>query len=203
MHSFHPSRGRILFEVVCAFGIVTSSIGAWRQTGASALLIAAVIAALWGFVRLFDVLRAQPVQVNQPQRIDFAADGQADLSTVAEVVDPPAPVVVRAVAPIKVEDPAHVEPVEQPVGLAPSQGTPAPKPSKARKTTKAPKKPKAVAPVEEPSIPEPSFAEKVEAEQVVEFPHVEEDHHARIEPLFEPDPFARLPRRAFGRRGQI
>ena len=46
MQSYYPSRTRIFFEVLCAFAMVTSFVGAWRQTGASALLIAAAVAAL-------------------------------------------------------------------------------------------------------------------------------------------------------------
>src|SRR5687768_7222744 len=64
MHSFHRSRGRILFEVACALAISGSCIAAWMQTGASALVPAAAVAALYGLVHLFDlreVSRARPV----------------------------------------------------------------------------------------------------------------------------------------------
>ena len=55
MHSFHHSRGRILFEVLCALAVSVSCVQAWMQTGASALLGAAAAAALYGIVHLFDL----------------------------------------------------------------------------------------------------------------------------------------------------
>ena len=48
MHSFHRSRGRILFEVLCAFVISASCVGTWMQTGAWAMLPAAFAALLYG-----------------------------------------------------------------------------------------------------------------------------------------------------------
>ena len=41
MHSFHQSRGRIFFDFFCVLVIVASCMGAWMQTGASALIGAA------------------------------------------------------------------------------------------------------------------------------------------------------------------
>jgi hypothetical protein len=57
MHSFHQSRGRILFEGLCALGISASLAGAWLQTEASALLPAASLALVYGLVRLSDMSR--------------------------------------------------------------------------------------------------------------------------------------------------
>ena len=73
MHSFHPSRGRIFFEVLCAAGIAASCGGAWLQTGASALLAAASIAMLYSLVRFFDLFRRNPTVAAEPQRIEFEA----------------------------------------------------------------------------------------------------------------------------------
>jgi hypothetical protein len=61
MHSFHQSRGRILFEVLCAFGISACCVWAWMQTYATAMLGPAVIAGLYGLVRFFDMFRRVPV----------------------------------------------------------------------------------------------------------------------------------------------
>src|SRR5512139_700470 len=88
MHSFQPSRARILFEVLCAVGIAASCGGAWLQTGASALLAASAIATLYGLVHFFDLFRQEPSLAAEPQRIAFAADGQAELMTVDDVVNP-------------------------------------------------------------------------------------------------------------------
>ena len=76
MHSFQPSRGRILFEVLCALGWVASFVGAWKQTGASALLVAATVAGLYGFVRLFDLARPEPANAEEPQRIEFEPEAE-------------------------------------------------------------------------------------------------------------------------------
>ena len=77
MHSFHHSRGRILFEVFCAFAVVASLVGAWRQTHASALLVAAAAAALYGMVHLFDLDRRDPAEATEPQRIDFEPEADS------------------------------------------------------------------------------------------------------------------------------
>ena len=63
MQSVHHSRARILFEVLCAFGISASWVGAWLQTYASAMLAAAAIAALYGLVHAFDMIRRKPASV--------------------------------------------------------------------------------------------------------------------------------------------
>ena len=127
MHSFHQSRGRILFEVLCALGMVASFVGAWQQTGASALLAAASVAGLYGFVHLFDLARREPVEAEAPQRIAFEPEVVA-ASPAAE-----APVAEKA-----------IEIVEEPAA-APVKGP--------RKGGRKPKAPKAPALMEEPSSP--------------------------------------------------
>ena len=57
MHSFHQSRGRIAFEVLCSLTVSGSCVGAWLQTGASALLPAAVAAGLYGLWHVMDMRR--------------------------------------------------------------------------------------------------------------------------------------------------
>jgi hypothetical protein len=88
MHSFHHSRGRILFEVFCAFAVVASLVGAWRQTHASALLVAAVAAALYGMVHLFDLDRRDPAEATEPQRIDFEPEADVDVPALKTVEIP-------------------------------------------------------------------------------------------------------------------
>ena len=132
MHSFHQSRGRVMFEVLCALGMVASCVGAWQQTGASALLAAASVAGLYGFVHLFDLARSGPVEAAAPQRIDFGPE--------AVVAMPPAEASVAN----------HiVEAVDEPTA------PPAKAPKKGVRKAKAPK---ASAPLEEPASP--IFAEE-------------------------------------------
>ena len=71
MHSFQPSRGRVLFEVLCALTVSASCAAAWMQTGASALLGACGAAALYGLVHLFDMRRPATSEAVEPQRVDF------------------------------------------------------------------------------------------------------------------------------------
>ena len=132
MHSFHPSRGRVFFEVLCALVISASLVGAWIQTGATALLPAGSVAALYGLVHLFDMRRPKSAEAPKsfeavlPQRIDFATDQQgellADLDTVAPLAD-----VDRAPAT------DHLVRDAEPVAPAPAQ-------PKAARKAKAPRK---------------------------------------------------------------
>ncbi|HXG81936.1 MAG TPA: hypothetical protein VNJ05_09065 [Sphingomicrobium sp.] len=204
MHSFQPSRGRILFEVLCAFGIVASCVGAWKQTGASALLLAAAVAGLYGFVHLFDLARRQPVVAEEPQRIDFepaAADIVVPMVAVEEL-----PAVAVAVDEAEAEVAAAVEPAAPRSGSGRRKGG-------SRKGTGRRAKASNAAQV---SVPEP--AEEVVAPwptvevapepapgPAEEFAFAPEDDTAspHIAPLFEPEPFVRMPRQAFGRRGRI
>ena len=198
MHSFQPSRGRILFEVLCAVGIAASCGGAWMQTGASALLAASSIATLYGLVHFFDLFRREASLAAEPQRIDFALDGEADLSAVKDGAAPE-PTVKEMVDALAL-DPrltdfgdAEAAPIEANVALA-DDVEPAKAPRKgSRRTTGSQKKSKSA----EPMPP-------VEAESAVtHVPIVEEVTHVHVAPLFEPDPFVRMPRQGFGRRGQI
>ena len=73
MHSFHQSRGRILFEVACALTISASCVVAWMQTYASAFLPAAAVAALYGLVHAFDLARPKPRLAADPPSEEIAA----------------------------------------------------------------------------------------------------------------------------------
>jgi len=82
MHSFHPSRGRILLEVLCALGIAASLAGAWLQTNASAFLPAAALSLLCGLVRLSDISGRKPAESKvQPAE-------QAPLVEIVEEAEP-------------------------------------------------------------------------------------------------------------------
>jgi hypothetical protein len=203
MHTFQPSRGRILFEVLCAVGIAASCGGAWIQTGASALLAASSLATLYGLVHFFDLFRSAPAVAVEPQRIEFAADGQADLSAVEEVADVEelVPETVVAIEPLSRTD--NLVEIAEPVE------PPAPKARRAKVSRKggaspatAPKKAKTaeVAIADVAKVAGPSLAEVAEVAGTVILEPAAPVPHA---PLFEPEPFARMPRQSFGRRGQI
>jgi hypothetical protein len=200
MHSFHPSRGRIIFEVLCAVGISASFAGAWLQTHATALLGAAGIAALYGLAHLFDLRRPRSAVAAEPQRIAFApeaTDGVVPMVTAEE----------QAVVENLVEEAEPVEP-------APTRGGSGRRSGGSRKSGGRRAKTKAVkaaepTPVEEAGVPWPMAEEAKLPEPAPppeeEFAFLAEQEAAQphIEPLFVPEPFVRMPRQSFGRRGRI
>ena len=201
MHGVTPSRGKVLFEVFCALAISASLTGAWMQTGASALVGAAAVAALYGLVHLFDMRRPKPVEAVEPQRIDFDTDEPNLLPAYQAAVVPMAAPEEQLMPDHFVEEAEIVESVEPVEPAAP----------KARAKTKAPRKAGSRRSTKEPKVAELALTEEVEASQpaapeddevAAPWP-LEEDAHSHIAPLFEPEPFARMQRRAFGRRGQI
>lgn len=204
MHSFQPSRGRVFFEVLCALGMSASFAGAWLQTHATALLGAAGIAALYGLVHLFDMRRPKSAVAVEPQRVEFPPEA-------ADIVVP----MVTAGDPEAAEQPVEGAAVAEPAATRSGEGRRSGGSRKASgRRTKAPKASKAAepAPVEEADVPWP-MAEEPAVESAIEpgltvdeeFAFLPEEEAARshIEPLFEPEPFARMPRQAFGRRGRI
>ena len=75
MHSFHQSRGRIFFEVLCALAVSVSCVGTWMQTGASAMLPAAAAALLYALVHTFDMAGAGRLPPS-PQPVDAVVEQQ-------------------------------------------------------------------------------------------------------------------------------
>ena len=198
MHSFQPSRGRILFEVFCAVGIAASCGGAWMQTGASALLAAAAVATLYGLVHFFDLFRRDPAVAVEPQRIEFEAAVEVEpLPARREFTAPLVAVEPQLVVDNVVEEAEIVEP--------------APLPAKAGRRTKAPRKSGSrrastskdanfaeIAPAGEAEVDVPAPLEMAE---VAAPEPVEEPFHASVAPLFEPEPYVRQQQRAtFGRK---
>ena len=181
MHSFHQSRGRIAFEVLCTLTVSGSCAAAWLQTGATAFLPAAVATGLYGLWHLTDMRR--PAQAK-------AAAERVPAKIPAEVVEP-APV---KLAEVEVDEPA-------PVAFAPEA---APKPKK-RSRKKQPEIREVAASA---SLAEPvGFQDRAAIEQELDspaeedlHPSVEEEFHAPIAPLFETKPFAHQQRPAFGRK---
>lgn len=198
MHSFQPSRGRIFFEVLCAIGIAASCGGAWLQTGASALLAAAAVATLYALVHFFDLFRRDLSLAVEPQRIDFTPAGEVDLAVGSEGVAPEP--TVREMVDALALDPRltdfgeqQLQPVE-PIAAQQEEAVKEKASRKAgRRTAAPPKKAKTKQVADtEPSVVEPVFVEQ--ATQVTQ---------THVAPLFEPDPFHRMPRQGFGRRGQL
>lgn len=198
MHSFYPSRGKVFFEVLCALGISASLAGAWLQTHATALMGAAGVAALYALVHLFDMRRPKVAEIAEPQRIAFEPEtSDIVVPMVAVEAEPMAETVVGGV---------------DVVDTRASNGRRSGGSRKgAGRRAKAPKTAKVVelAPVEELETPGPLTLEPQEQEHAdpgeedFEFPSHDELSQSHIAPLFEPEPFARMQRRAFGRRGRL
>lgn len=181
MHSFHPSRGRILFEVFGALAVSASCVGTWMQTGASAMLPAAFVALLWGLIHAFDMARPRTAAVVEPQRIDFTIDLQ----------DEPAASQDDRVGPAMVERPQESAiAVEEADPVKPA----APKAGKGRRA-KAPRKNSGAAVKVRGNAP----ARQEEMATAMPAPHEEVAHHS-LAPLFEPEPFARQRHAVFGRK---
>lgn len=209
MHSFHHSRGRILFEVFCAFGIVASCVGAWKQTGASALLAAASVAGLYGFVRLFDLARSNPVEAVEPQRIEFEPEVQCELPAYQNVVVPmvaaePEPTIDKAVEEADLLEPA-------PAKASAGRRAKASRKADGRRAS-APRKTKVVDSPEAAEIVVPMASAQAEVvapmgpeeAEMAEAAASEETAHIPLAPLFEPAPYVhvRQQRAAFGRKAR-
>lgn len=184
MHSYRRSRGKVAFEALCGFGLAASFAAAWDQTGASALLASASIMGLVAIYWSFGLLgRDRPHQVEKP----------AAVVAVAPQVEPPRAVV--AVAPqVEVEtlrldevfarDAEEASALEPEVVAEPQPVAKAPKKPRARKAKKAASE---TVPIVEQMEPAPYADSALQG--------------LSLEPLFEPQPFARQPR-AFGRKSR-
>ena len=186
MHSSHHSRGRIIFEALCALIMAISLAGAWPQTGAWALLAAAAASLAYVLVRLSDLAGPRPAMAAAPQPDDV-----------------PAPVAA-------VEDamPAAEAPVAAALPLAGQADGPAavPRPKKAR----APRKGSRTrvgdgksAGTSAPSLPADAETARSTVQDEMDamlsvFP--EQPDPGRIEPLFDPEPHFRQHRAVFGRK---
>jgi hypothetical protein len=195
MHRYRQSRSRILFDVFCAFAVAASLVGAWMQTGASALLPAAGVAALFGLVHAFDMAGPRDVVSVEPQRIDFTTDEPGALA-----LD------YTGVLMATVDHPVETDKATEQSELA----IPAASREAGTRRTKAPRKGsgRRTKAVKETNVTELASLEEAETAsihhetaQVDSLVALEEVAHPHIEALFEPEPFARMPRRAFGRKG--
>ena len=204
MHSFHHSRGRIFFEVLCAFGIAASCVWAWQQTYATAMLPAAAIAGLYGLVHFFDMFRRRPA-VAEPVEAVEVVQPAADQSEPAPMIE----------APVFVEPPVFEAPV---FAEAPVEAVAEPAPKRKRKSSRQAPKVAPVAPepevveavaAPEPEVVEPKVFDTPEPEVVELQPTMrivedvpDEPEYTPATPLFEPEPFVRQQRAAFGRKAR-
>lgn len=169
------------------------------QTGASALLGAAGISALYGLVHFFDLFRRSPAA--EPQRIEFEPEVWAEPAPVRSESGPR----LVGVAPEPVDE--KVQPVVEADAeeTAPSAKTgrraKAPRKSSSRKASGA-KATKLIeaAPIETAETDALGSPEIVEVAEPEPF---EESFHPPVAPLFEPEPFVRQQQRAmFGRKAR-
>jgi hypothetical protein len=184
--------------------------GAWIQTHATALLGAAGIAAFYAVVHVFDLRQPKAAKTVEPQRVEF------DLPT-ADIVVPMVAVEAEPVTDSVVEE---VEPEESAEARISGGRRSGGSRKGAGRRAKAPKAAEVVdlAPAEEPEAPWP-VTDKPDAQELADlgeeqeftdladeefsFPPDVEPSQSHIAPLFEPEPYARTQRRAFGRRGRL
>jgi hypothetical protein len=177
--------------------IGASFVGAWIQTGAWAFLGPAFVFTLFGLYWSFDMFGS-----SEPARAAAAVEPSVAPVVVREAEPAAAPVAIRTFEPAAEYVAFESEPVvEEQAALAEFVPEPVVEAKPKRRPKKA--KPEPVAMVAEPD-PE-SIAEPVVEQAPVVFdetPSVgeEEQHEPHIEPLFDPQPFARQARPAFGKR---
>jgi len=177
MQSHRRSRGKILFEALCGFGLAASFAGAWQQTGASALLASASIMGLAAIYWSFGLLgRDRAHQVEQPT---------AAIAVAPQVEQARAAVAVAPQFEVQTAGPSEVFAHEPEVVAEPKPVAKAPKKPRVRKAKKV-------------------AADAVTAaEQAGPAAYPDSAYQGLpLEPLFEPQPFARQPR-AFGRKSRV
>ncbi len=174
MHSFHQSRSRIAFEVLCALTVSASCAAAWMQLGATAFLPAAVATGLYGLWHLTDMRRPKAASVPV-----VASDHQADEPARVETVEP-AP---AAVAPAKSKKRSRKKP---PAVVAPDAPVEAVEAAEPLNEEAAPKAVEIAKPDRTPAFPDRA--------------EIEEELHPPIAPLFEAKPFVQQQRMTFGRK---
>jgi hypothetical protein len=161
MHCHHRSRGKVLFEVVCALGLAASFAAAWDDIGSTPLLASAAIVSLFAIYWSFGLFARRPAD---------------------EVMESAAAVAIAPEAEIRIA----VEP-EHPVHATEFQSDPEPVVDPPKK--RPPRKPKKAA------VPIVELSEPVAvAESSYNGPPLEQ--------LFDPQPFVRQQRTAFGRKSR-
>lgn len=220
MHSYQPSRGRILFEVLCALGISAALADAWLQTGVRGLAAAGLVAALYGLVHFFDLFRRNPAVEVEPQRIEFETPIEAEPEPNVQSSGPqPLPMEPQLVAVNVVEDEppfgvANVveffedEPAADEVEVVEPVATPAKAGRRAKTPRKGGSRRTSKPTDEEPTELPPAVAVEGEARAHLDATLTdtapeppEAPLHSPVTQLFEPETLGRQPHRAtFGRK---
>ena len=219
MHSFHQSRARILFEVACAFGISASCVWASMQTYATAMLPAAAIAALYGLVHAFDMVRRSPAVAESVKAVEPRAE-QGDLladlefggteplvNEEPELAEPLAEVVAETAIKRKRRSPRSTGSRRDRRETEPevAQIVPGPEAEIVAAAEEAEPEVAQIAPGPEAEIvaaaEEPEVAQPKPAMHVVDSAP-DEPEYIPATPLFETEPFVRHQRAAFGRKAR-
>lgn len=199
MHSHRRPRGRILFEAVCALTVGVSFVGAWIQTGAWAFIGPAFIFTLFGLYWAIDLFgQDSPAVAAQPQTAPTPASARA--ADPEPVVDRESAVMpeirfTRFDAPVESAPEPIVDHVDEPevhTDVVPFVSEPVVEPAPAVKAEPQPRAKKARAPkkVAEPPVEQAPVLSAAE------------QHDQHIAQLFDPQPFVRQARPAFGKRSR-
>ena len=193
MQSHRRPRGKIAFESFCAVCVGVSFVGAWSQTGAWAFLAPAFVFTLFGLYWALDMFGgdvqalAAPVGLADPEPVVDQV-----LAVMPEIrferFEAPAEAVPEPVVAFAEEPEIHTD-------VVPFVSDPAPV---AEPAPKKAKKPRAAKKAAEPVIRQIEEPAPVVDKPVFDEPHVE----PHIEQLFDPQPFARQARPAFGKRSR-
>jgi hypothetical protein len=184
MHSFHRSRARIFFEVVCVLGIAASCVAAWMQTYAPAMLAIAGFAGLYGLVHALDMVRRRPAVAATVEPPAPMTDDRGDLLVYVEPDEPE----------LQLDAESQVAEVAQEMQSEVVESIPEIEPEVVK-----PPQPEPVADIAEEEEAEPKAPEPVQDVTPIEPVH-EEPEYSPVAPLFEAEPFVRKPRAAFGRK---
>ena len=180
MHSHRRPRGKTAFEVLCAASLAASFVAAWDQTGVTALLASASIVGLFALYWSAALFAREAVAVEAvPSPVEFVPQPEPVAEAPRIEIFPFDPEPALPAEPLADSEQAN-EP-ELVVKQAPIEAKPKRRSKKSR--------PKA----EEALIEQQSA---IAAEESV----FSEPVH--IEQLFDPQPFARQPRPAFGRKSR-
>lgn len=186
MQSFRHSRRKTLFEILCAFAVSASCVGAWIQTSAWALLSVSFVAAIYGLVHAFELKTVRSAATVDSQDAALAVCSQDDLLSDEDAGFPVMTTDRQSMAEASIEEADPVEPSKSDpttqVARAKTRGKGRGRRAKGAKETKAAE----LAPQDENEVE----GHKAAAENT-QLPLV---------PLFEPQPYMRQQRAVFGRK---
>jgi hypothetical protein len=196
MQSHRRPRGKIAFESFCAVCVGASFVGAWIQTGAWAFLAPAFVFTLFGLYWSFDMFGSrEAVQAPVERAPAPIVVAEPELFTAAEPASRGIEIVAIEEFVADIEPAAPAEPMAPEPAAAfvaePESVVPAKPKRRAKKAEKV---------VERMIEPVVAPAPVAEAEPVTDEPFFEDHPEPHIEQLFDPQPFVRQARPAFGKR---